>query len=183
MRPLRRFLPSPVAPLEGRVALSHAGVVAEVARHLTPRPSHVTVQGPYVTTVQAGVDAETATLGLTGSVEAPTVGTVSVSGTVSNSVVFPRRRSHTQGALTLTSANYPGETVVLGLAGPYVDLAPGGTTTVRLNVVVRSAPGQLAAYIGRHGHAALTLVPTNGAAGGPSPTHTSAGDYVLTLSR
>src|SRR5262249_25181826 len=88
MRPSRQFRPSLVASLEPRVALSHAGaVVAHSARAAASSQTSYTLRGTYTTTVDSGVDTAHATLQLTGSAQAQTVGTVSVSGSLSNSIV------------------------------------------------------------------------------------------------
>lgn len=182
MRPSRGFRPSESWSLEDRVALSHNSAVAHVAQRAAgSQVEHATFQGPYTTTVQSGVDTLNASVHLTASAPFPTVGTVSLDGSLSNNVVFPRRRSRTQGTFTFESQNFPGQTVVLSASGPYANLAPTRPTTIRLTVTVASAPALLGAYIGKHGNAVLTLVP-NGATSSGTLTHTSAGSFTLVLS-
>ncbi|MDR3636612.1 MAG: hypothetical protein P4L84_22610 [Isosphaeraceae bacterium] len=184
MRRQRKFSPSASWSLEPRIALSHASPVAEIT-HLSAAQqiNHATFQGPYTTTVQFGVDTESAVAKLSGSARFPTVGMVSLSGSLSNNVVFPSHKTGTTGTLTFTSPKYPGETVVLQVSGPYANLAPTHAESIHLSVTVESAPSSLSAYIGRQGTAVLKLGPAHTSSGGTSQTHTSAGSYTLVLSQ
>jgi hypothetical protein len=163
MTPRHRFRPTDSWLLEDRLAPSHMGVTAQVATLATPAQQVLgTALGTYATTSKLGVDTIGAVTTLSGSSKIPGVGTVTVSGALSNSLVVPNHGGTTSGSVVVAATNRSGS-LTLALTGVYGNLAPTSRSTLTLSFTVVKATGKFAFELGGKGTASLSLQETKAA--------------------
>ncbi len=178
MRTSRRFQHSEQWLLEDRIALSGAGATAEVA---TAAALRAVVHGMYTTTTTFGVDTENATSQISDAGQTRRFGPISVSGSLSNNIVFPSHKSQTTGTLTVTSPTQDGS-ATLDVTGAYANLAPTKRETIRLTFTIENATGAFKSLNGRQGTIILTLDPSGTSSGTGLPqTHVSHGNDTMVI--
>ncbi|HWE35087.1 MAG TPA: hypothetical protein VG406_00835 [Isosphaeraceae bacterium] len=171
MTPKHRFRPSVDDALESRIALSHAGGVAEVAAQATALS--ITVHGTSRTTLPNAPGSPEFVV-LNGSTRIRGLGNVKFQGVFGTNASLPG--ATTTGSAQATLRGRVGGTLAADFAGPTTDLAPRTATTTPFNFHVVTASGAFSSLAGTDGTAALTL------RSGPAHRGVARGQFTLTLS-
>lgn len=154
MRARKIFRFSDSWTLEDRIALSQAGVAAEIA---TAARLDATFHGKFTTRPPVGLGGpETATLNGTARVHHGR-GVLHLRGFLKSNGSLAPPYSNMSGELVLTGANPLHGALVLEVTGPPTNLAPPESTTTNLSYTVLSAWENFARLHIRPGTADLTL--------------------------
>jgi hypothetical protein len=171
MTPKHRFRPTVDGALESRLALSHAGGVAEVAAQATAMS--ITVHGT-TKTILPHAPGESDVALLNGSTRVRGVGNVKFLGTFNVNAAIPN--AQTTGSVGVVIRGRNAGSLDAAFLGPATDLAPRAATTTPFNFHVLDASGSLSSLAGTDGSALLTLQ------SGPAHRGVAHGKFTMTLS-
>jgi hypothetical protein len=152
----RSFRPTALAPLEERIALSHAGVAAHVSAHAMN--VNATAHGTMTTTSPPkGMVGGSQNATLSGNSTIPKLGAVHLTGKLSDNASLAPPYSNTKGSITLTlNSRKATGSMTVSVNGPPTNLAAKAGTE-QLSFTVTSASGAFASFLGDKGTATLSF--------------------------